>query len=253
MNGDDKVRGPQSGRTVVGDTCEAHVARLLGARRWPDWPLLPVPRTVARDDDGDDFLLRPDLFWPAETALVEVKAGIAKFYVTVVQHAAYGWLRDHGVGPVRQPRVYYAFVAYRTERKVGARRSVRDLEADVVNGIRFVLVLDSRLVDVLAADFGSHGRDWTTPLSPMLGKWRDHYFFTPGKLEWLLSASRDDLTGRFGGGIRRTAINSGPPAVIIGIKRRSRRWLGPLPFEQQDLFDPNRQGFPLDDLDTDTV
>jgi len=241
MNGHDRIKGPQSGRNVVGDVCEDLVADLIGGRRWPSWPLIPVPRTVARDEDGEDFLLTPDLFWPERTAYVEVKAGIAKFYVTVTQHAAYGRIRDRATDPIDRPRVFYAFVAYKPELPVGKKRAVSELVADVLAHVRFVLILDSRIVDRLASEVGSHGRDWVTPLSPMLGAWRDLYFFTPGKIEWMLSATRRELTARFGSDQRVRDIAAAYPVRIVGPKRRARTWRGPLPFEQTDLFDPARR------------
>lgn len=240
------VKGSQYGRNIVGDLFEAMVADLLDGRRWPGWPLIPIPREVARDDVGDDYLLQPDVFWPSESAMVEVKAGINKFYVTISQHQAYSWVRDQAKWPIAKPRVFYAFVAYRTEQKVGKRRSVQDLQEDAARNVQFVLIVDSRLLDLLLPSFGTEGRDWISPLSPMLGAWRDRYLVTPTKLSRLMSMSRTDLTDQFGSDWRVTDISGS--VRIIRRHRRSRRWIGPLPFEQTDLFDPNRP-IPRNDLD----
>lgn len=174
---DQPVSGPQVAKNVVGTVAERIVARTVGARLWDSRvPPFSVPPSVAVETDGSPYGLLPDAYWARHSGLLEVKAGIARFYVTERQWRSYRWARDtqrSGL-PIERPRVFYGFVAYDLSKRTDRYRGAYEIIDDALQRLRYVLVLDSQLVERIVAGC-SVTDDWEGPLSPMLGAWHAHY------------------------------------------------------------------------------
>ena len=182
---DHAVPGPQLAKNVVGHAVERLVSRLLGARVWDhDMPPLEVPSSVATETDGTPYGLMPDAWWGRQSALVEVKAGIDRFFATERQWKSYRWARDTaGSGlPVERPRVFYAFVAYRMSKLTHRYAGAHEVIDDALRGLRYVVVADSRLVESYLSD-ANHRGEQTGPLSPLLGAWAAHWSIRAAKLQ----------------------------------------------------------------------
>ena len=196
--------GPQVAKNAIGLAAERLVARALGARTWDhDLPPFPVPSSVAVESDGSPLTLAPDAWWGRQSALIEVKAGIARFYVTERQWKAYVWARDtqrSGL-PVARPRVFYAFVAYRLPKVTSRYPGLHEVLDDALSGIRYIVVVDSTLVARLISGGCAYRGDCAGPLSLTLGVWNAHYSVRAHQLQrWADDprGSLDDLGNAFG-------------------------------------------------------
>lgn len=175
---------PTTARVFIGVLAERLVAEVLDARLWDRaMPTFPVDREVATGSGGGRYVLAPDIWWAREAGFVEVKAGIERFFLAERQWNAYLWAQRAGAGklPVYQPRVFYAFVAYRLPQPAGKYPSLYTFGEAALAGVQYLLVLDSRLV---ASEL--HGNtlvaDWGGPLSPLLGIYEAHYSLRAGRL-----------------------------------------------------------------------
>lgn len=252
------VSGPCDSKRVAGSVTEILVANLLGAEQW-NGPPFRIPREIAKGDGGLTYHLEPDVWWPRHSALVEVKSGINRFYVTQRQWRSYVWCRDRATldeSPIWHPRVYYAFVSYSIQ---GSARKYRDSDAVVraiMHGIEYVAILDSVLVAKLIANSGRHDRASVTPLSPILGEWKPYHRVTcPAVRPWAADTRKTleeaGLTRWRAPRLERpyrsaveTLRREGwgdfpvPPACIVHPCRPRREWTGPPPGGQYELFDP---------------
>ena len=189
------VPGPQVAKNAVGHMAEQLVSRVLGARIWDaDLPPFEVPRDVATETDGSPYGLLPDAWWGRQSALVEVKAGIDRFFTTERQWRSYLWARDtQGSGlPVERPRVFYAFVAYRLPQLTERYRGTHEVIDDALRGLRYLVVADSRLVETYLAE-ANHRPEKTGPLSPLLGSWAAHWSIRSHRLQEWADAPRAKL------------------------------------------------------------
>lgn len=179
------LRGVSGAKNLVGDLAEALAGQLLGAEPWYPHPGFDIPEEVVEGEHGYGYTLEPDLFWKQDTALIEVKAGISRFYVTKKQFASYKWLRDGGLPgrhPIHRPRVYYAFMSYRTPRRSTDYLSVGDYLNAVLHTTRYMLFLDSNLVQWMADRSGS--RDFANePESPDGIVYHPYHRITAASLE----------------------------------------------------------------------
>ena len=218
--------GPHAARGKIGTLAADLVQSVLpNSRRWPRTHPIPCPF-----DDQDGYVY-PDLFWKDQTAMVEVKAGIKRFYVRVTQHRSYDWIRDNGTLPVYRPRLFYAFVHYKPAGRVGDMQE-KDLTYKFESMVKSILILDSRIVDYLAIDFGDYGKDWSTPLSERMGgAWTNLYRITPARLRPFLDCPVEDVPSTVGTRVVGWPEFSRFPTRVLTHQRRPRRWHGALPFE----------------------
>jgi hypothetical protein len=189
------VSGPQVAKNVVGSAAERLVARALGARPWdPSMPPFEVPADVATETDGSPYGLVPDAWWARHSGLLEVKAGIARFYTTERQWRSYLWARDtQGSGlPIERPRVFYGFFAYSLSQRTDKYPGAHAVLDDALSRLRYILVFDSQLVARVIAG-SSTTEDWEGPLSPMLGAWHAHYNIRAHRLQGWAEAPRARL------------------------------------------------------------
>lgn len=193
------VSGPQVAKNTVGDMAERLVVRALGARLWDaKLPAFQVPGHIATESDGSPYGLLPDAWWARHSALLEVKAGIARFYTTERQWKSYVWARDT-VGsalPIERPRVFYAFVGYSLSKRSDQYAGEHDVLNDALRGLRYIVVADSRLVERYIAESGSYATDHVGPLSPMLGIWHAHYNIRAHRLQAWADDPRAQLAAR---------------------------------------------------------
>lgn len=216
---DGPVSGPQVAKNVTGLAAERLVASVIGARLW-DGALPPfyVPRAVATESDDSPYALVPDAWWPKHSALVEVKAGIARFYTTERQWKSYRWARDTPVTalPVRRPRVFYAFVGYKLTKRSDRYPGAHALVNDMLQSIRYIVVADSRLVERFIAESGSYRTDHVGPLSPMLGIWHAHWNIRAHRLQAWADAPRATLDAR---GLTRWRVGPLRPTLRTAAER----------------------------------
>ena len=179
------VPGPHVAKSAVGYLMERIVARVLGARVWDAaLPPFAVPRAVATETDGTAYGLLPDVWWGQQSALVEVKAGIDRFFTTERQWNAYRWARDTQVSglPVERPRVFYAFVAYSLDQRTDRYGTAHAVMDAALRGLRYLVVADSGLVESFVAN-ANHRGDQETPLSGLLGNWSAHWSIRTRRLQ----------------------------------------------------------------------
>jgi len=241
--------GPQSARVAVGYMAEGLVATLMGARDWT-LPGFAIPSRVAEEFDRSPYSAEPDLWCDNDSSLVEVKAGIRRFYVTKRQLRSYTWIRDQGDPAkvwVYRPRVSYAFVHYELGAPVKSFDTIGSLLEATLRSIKYILVLDSRLVEILAKEYGSWDKGSITPLSPLLGDWAPYYRFTPSRLAPWVADPRAEMKSR-GLAKKRWHVRdlkrsvSTPVGVLPSVptlhvypKRNHRKWEGPLMGETASL------------------
>lgn len=253
---DGPISGPQVAKNTVGDMAERLVVRALGARLWDSkLPAFAVPKEVATESDGTPYELLPDAWWARHSALVEVKAGIARFYTTERQWKSYLWARDAQASglPIERPRVFYAFVGYNLAKRSDRYTGAHEVINDAIRQLRYVVVADSQLVERYIAESGSYQTDRSGPLSPMLGIWHAHYNIRAHRLLAWAKDPRGQLDAR---GLSRWRAGSFKPtlraasdelvangwepvpdipAVVIAPCRRPRPGPAVLPGAQADL------------------
>lgn len=244
--------GPCDAKTIAGNVTEQIVSYLIGGVPWSwNMPGFAIPSDVAVESDGSPYELRPDIWWGKHTAVVEVKSGISRYYVTQRQWRSYTWLRDRSGDDsvVRRPRVYYAFVGYKLPKLTRKYKRKHEIVRDILATIEYVAVIDSALVQTLISESGSYDDDTTTPLSPLLGAWHAYHNVTKakvrewandprvmlndsGRVRWRAPSLRrryramlDDLS-QWGTGY------PVPPCHVMHPCRPARVWTGPLPGEQ---------------------
>lgn len=234
------IRGPADLRRITGHMGELVVREALGAQRWTSSAYTVPPQVATHPlDPKSAYDINPDLWWPEQTALVEVKAGIKgrRYYVTKRQLDSYAWIRVHGRAPIPSPRVFYAFVCfehpYADRRKGSARPRVADVVKHLRQHIWHVVVADLTLVLQWSRTFGHTDHDWITPLSPKLGAWENYYRITPTRLDrvcttdpcaGLPDAIRRRVQHTHDGKVRRLVIDR-PPRVWHGPPPQAPRWL----------------------------
>jgi len=191
--------GPQVAKNAVGDVAERLVARVLGAQLWDGaLPAFTVPDRVAVETDSSPYALLPDAWWAPQSALIEVKAGIDRFYTTARQWRSYRWARDtqrSGL-PIDRPRVFYAFIRYDLPKRSDRYNNSHALVDDMLCGLRYIVVADSKLVETFIGESGSDMVDHAGPLSPMLGAWHAHYNIRAHRLQAWADAPREQLDAR---------------------------------------------------------
>jgi hypothetical protein len=191
--------GPQVAKNAIGDAAERLVSRALGARLWDDTlPAFTVPEHVAVETDGSPYALLPDAWWAPQSALLEVKAGIARFYTTERQWRSYRWAREtqrSGL-PIDRPRVFYAFVGYDLAKRSDRYADSHAVIDDALRGLRYIVVADSKLVETFIGESGSYAVDHVGPLSPMLGVWHAHYNIRAHRLQAWADSPREQLDAR---------------------------------------------------------
>lgn len=248
--------GPQVAKNTVGDMAERLVCRALGARLWDArLPAFEVPAHVATESDGSPYGLLPDAWWAPQSALLEVKAGIARFYTTERQWKAYRWARDTAASglPIEKPRIFYAFVGYNLSKRSDKFSDAHEVVDDALRNLRYIVVADSRLVEHYIGQSGSYHTDHEGPLSSLLGIWHAHWNVRAHRLQ----AWADDPRGQLdalkltrwrAGSFRPTlrlvgrelqaagwATMPDIPAVVIAPARRARPGPAILPRAQTDL------------------
>lgn len=251
------ARGPQVAKNAVGTAMERLVARTIGARLWDQrLPAFPIPREVATEVDGTPYGLLPDAWWAKQSALVEVKCGIARFYTTERQWRAYRWARDTQLSglPVVRPRVFYAFVGYRLDRRSDKYAGAHAIVDDAIAQLRYILVVDSRLVEAFIGESPAVQEDHVGPLSPLLGAWNAHWNIRAHRLQAWADNPRAQLDAH---GLTRWRVSSvrktlraasaelaasgwatipDVPALVIAPCRRARPGQDDIPGTQSALF-----------------
>lgn len=220
--GDPDQIGACAGRVHIGRWAEKWVgSHLPGSRDWPDSLPYTVPHIQDAINPKEAYSFYPDLWWPAHRALVEVKAGIRRYYVTRRQLLGYQYLLDSS--PIQGIRVYYAFVPYQLQKKM-VKYSLTRLEGEFSASMGGPpTLLDLGLVSKLAEESGFWGKDTVTPLSHLLGAWEDYARITPTKLQAFL------------GGLSPVSLE--PRLYSEGPLPDP--WVGPIPGEQAPLFQPD--------------
>ena len=241
------LRGPCDLRVVVGHVGEMLVARALGASPWRSADIMVK---VGRDaTTSTPTAVRPDLWWPAKTAIVEVKSALMgrRYYVTVEQLDLYRRIHLKSTWPVCHPLVYYAFIPFhhpypgckatRVEagekgRQLQRHLTVGEVMADLTRQSPKPVVVALPLVAAWARLWGTTGKTWSGPLSPMLGEYAAYYRFTVGKVE---TASTAPLfgAGRVGAA---AVVEDATSARIISYPHPPRQFVGELPGATVELF-----------------
>lgn len=219
------VTGPHLAKTVIGSVIERLVARTISALLWDSTlPAFKVPANVALESDSSLYELRPDAWWPAHYALVEIKCGIARFYVTERQWNSYCWARDtqNSGLPVTRPRVFYAFVSYMLDKRTAKYGGTYELIDAALTGLQYIVVADSRLVTKFIDESGSYGADHVGPLSPMLGIWNAHWNVRAHKLRAWASVTREQLAAK---GMARWRVKNIIESLrVVGVELAEAGW-----------------------------
>lgn len=258
MRAHHKMRGPTDLQRLTGCVGEQHIARLLGAVSWTSSAFRVSAQVVAHPDDSrSGYDIVPDLWWPQESAIVEVKSCIGgrKYYVTRRQLMAYRHLRIAAREPIRSPRVYYAFVdmehplAEVPEGKARNAKLKRSTAGEILSRlqIRSATLVDLSVVWAWCEKLGSNGRDFRTPLSPLLGLYEEYYRLTPRRISDYL-VSYDYSSYAWGGRVStKTRSGSGlTNSAEVRVRRGPRLYQGELPraprmmFETEPETDPAR-------------
>lgn len=202
-----ELRGPCDLRGVVGYVGEQLVARAIDAAPWR-------ADDIDVQIDGEARAVRPDLWWETRNAVVEVKSAIRgrRYYVTQEQLDSYAQIHMTSTWPADHPAVYYAFVhfphpyAHITETRIHAGVTGRKLKkpftvAEVMSALlptaSSPLVVAYPVVAAWARLWGTTGRSWSGPLSPLLGDYAAYYRFTTRKVE-AAAATPHFCAGRVG-------------------------------------------------------
>ena len=228
-----RLSGPCDLRRVTGHVAEELVAERLGISTWtgPDFSV-PASFVTHPDDPSSGYATRPDLWWPDETAVVEVKSGFRgrRYYVSCAQLHSYQYVNRYANYPIRRPRVYYAFVGFDhpytglSKRDI-SRLTVGDVMESLRRNHRQVIVAPLSLVSAWARLWGTTGKTWSGPLSPMLGSYDAYYRFTVSKVEAALAAP-DYGVGRTGALVQRHATDD---VTQLSFPRPARIYAGELP------------------------
>ena len=197
------LRGPCDLRIVVGHVGERLVEEAMGAE---PWRAADIPVKVVGGATATSTYVRPDLWLPSETAIVEVKSALKgrRYYVTVEQLDLYRRIHLTSTWPAPKPYVYYAFVGFAHPyplcdsarhaagdkgRHLKRPYTVGEVMAALLTDPPVPIVVPLPIVSAWASAWGTTGKSWSGPLSPMLGDYAAYYRFTVEKVEKAMEAS----------------------------------------------------------------
>lgn len=222
-------------KNYVGTFFENLAGAVLGAEEWPQ----------GLGYIGHAGMHEPDLLLRDRAEIVEVKAARRsfKFHVCRAQLQAYEHATQTAAGPIDFPAVSYAFVSYQPKHKLTAYPRLGGLIDALAASIDYLAVLDISVVRAIGARFGC-SKGYTTPLSPVLGKWEELFRVTPTRVRPFVDAPEEALAAY---GLAATDYEiERHPAVSVDVSTawpeasvrlfpyvrimtpRTRRWEGPL-------------------------
>jgi len=164
-----RLRGAQDLRCLIGwlgeeTAIEAFQSLGVAAQRWPAGAFhISTIRAAGETQPGYDIF--PDLWLPDEAAVVEVKSSMLgrRFYAPTRQARAYKAIHEEAavVGPqwpISQPRMIYAFVAFRYARpdRPTVEEAVMALQPEAI------ILADHDIVASWMKEVGDYGRDWAS-------------------------------------------------------------------------------------------
>lgn len=242
------LRGPCDLRVVVGHVGERLVKEALREAGYAVEPWRAADIPVAVDGNSTSYV-RPDLWLPSETAIVEVKAALRgrRYYVMQEQLDLYGRIHLASAWPAPRPAVYYAFISFAhpyaacEAARVAAEEKGRRLKRPYEVGEVVAALLQSTSKPILVAfpvvaawarQWGTTGRSWSGPLSPMLGDYAAYYRFTVEKVEAALRAPHFNAGKAGQVAVRRDT----PSARVLTYPRPPRPFQGVLPTATVELF-----------------